>query len=171
MESEISILRSDAPLKTISELLNRNEYIYRYEILDLSIKESNRIVSEYLKIPLATRVLSYKKLRIINDLPCSLEQVYIESEKVLGLEKEDLTNVSLYEKIKELYGYSISKTSEEIKVVKPTLEEKRLLKLDDEEYVSLTTGVSYLDNGSILEYYTLISRYNFFKYKSVNRYE
>lgn len=167
----ISILRSDAPIIGISEIIKSKNYDFEYKVLDLSVQESNRIVSEYLNIPLATKVLSYKKLRVINSIPCSIEKIYIEYEKVKGLEGENLTNIPLSDKLKELYNYEVTRTDEDIRVVKANEEETNMLDLKGDSYVALTTGVSYLKDNSILEYFQIISRYNFFKYRSVEIYE
>ena len=171
MKKEISALRSDSPFKSITDNLIENNFKFEYKILDLSIIESNRIISEYLNIPLASKVLSYKKMRIIEDIPTSIEQVYIEYRKVIGLENINLENKSLYKTLKDMYNYEVHRSEEELLVVKATEEEKELLKLENDDYVNFTRGISYLSNNSILEYYELISRYDFFKYRSVISYE
>lgn len=171
MKNISRIERATIPMTSITENIENKGYEYRYRILDQSIIEATRMVSEKLLIPIASKVFSYKKVRIVENYPKSIEQVYIDANKVPGLEKINLENKSLYKILEKEYGYEVIKNDEEIKIVKANKEEIGLLQLEENDAIMYITGTTYADNLSPLEYYEISSIPEFFIYRSVDKRE
>ena len=140
---------------------------YVYPILDQSVIEANKLISEQLQIPIATRIFSYRKLRIVEGKPRSVEQVYIEYEKVRGIETLPLENRSLYRVLREQFGYDICRNEEEIRIVHASEEEAQLLQVEDDAEILMSTGLTYLDSMKPLEYFQIVAIPSFFKFRSV----
>lgn len=129
--------------------------------------EANKLISEQLQIPIATRIFSYRKLRIVEGKPRSVEQVYIEYEKVRGIETLPLENRSLYRVLREQFGYDICRNEEEIRIVHASEEEAQLLQVEDDAEILMSTGLTYLDSMKPLEYFQIVAIPSFFKFRSV----
>lgn len=127
--------------------------------------EANKLISEQLQIPIATRIFSYRKLRIVEGKPRSVEQVYIEYEKVRGIETLPLENRSLYRVLREQFGYDICRNEEEIRIVHASEEEAQLLQVEDDAEILMSTGLTYLDSMKPLEYFQIVAIPSFFKFR------
>ena len=117
MNDEVYVTRQLDQFESITQALEARGFHYVYPILDQSVIEANKLISEQLQIPIATRIFSYRKLRIVEGKPRSVEQVYIEYEKVRGIETLPLENRSLYRVLREQFGYDICRNEEEIRIV------------------------------------------------------
>ena len=127
MNEEVFVTRQLDQFESITQALEARGFHYTYPILNQSVIEANKLISEQLQIPIATRIFSYRKLRIVEEKPRSIEQVYIEYEKVRGIEALPLENRSLYRVLREQFGYDIRRNEEEIRIVHASEEEARLL--------------------------------------------
>ena len=99
--------------------------------------------------------------------PRSVEQVYIEYEKVRGIETLPLENRSLYRVLREQFGYDICRNEEEIRIVHASEEEAQLLQVEDDAEILMSTGLTYLDSMKPLEYFQIVAIPSFFKFRSV----
>ena len=164
----ISILRDLAVCQSVSEALTKQGLTFEYRILNLEIKEANRFISRMLKISLGTPVLFLRKLRVIEDIPKSIESTYMVYEKVKGVEKEDLEHCSFYELIREKFGYVTQKSEEEILVVTPSPKEQELLQTKDQECLMIR-GTSYVEERIPFEYFEIVAISDFYKFRSVSK--
>ncbi|NCB32304.1 MAG: UTRA domain-containing protein [Erysipelotrichia bacterium] len=164
----IYVIRQLDKFESITESVEALGFSYQYNVLTQSVVEANKMISEMLQIPIATKVFSYRKLRIIEGKPRSLEHTYIEYSKVKNIEKADLENQSLYRYLRENYKYKIGRSEEEIRIVQASEEESQLLKIKNHSEVLMTTGISYLSGVEPFEYSEVIAIPSFFRFRSVN---
>lgn len=66
---DIYILKDLEKFQSITEALKDRGLTCEYRILDKKIIESNRYISRMLKIPLASKVFYFEKLRIVENIP------------------------------------------------------------------------------------------------------
>jgi len=97
------------------------------------------------------KLYNIKRLRLANDVPIAIEEVFIPERYCPRLEAFDLKS-SLYKLLKEEYSFSISYIDNVIEAVKPTKEEKKLLDLPDATPVLRITNTSHNDDGTRLFY-------------------
>lgn len=169
MDSEdIYVIKELDKYVSITEYLKSQELHYRYQILENKIVEANRWIARQLQIPLATKVFSFKKLRIVNDLPKSIDHVYLEYSRVPGIEQLDLSDVSFYAVLKEHFNLQVTRNEEELAIVMPTKEEAELLQLRENEEVLTTKGHTYTSSIQPLEYFEITAVTSFYRFRSVS---
>lgn len=66
MNEEVFVTRQLDQFESITQALEARGFHYTYPILNQSVIEANKLISEQLQIPIATRIFSYRKLRIVH---------------------------------------------------------------------------------------------------------
>lgn len=153
---------------SLTQNLESQKVSFHYVILEKKIIEANRWIAKQLQIPLAAKVFSFTKLRIVEDVPKSIDHVYLSYDKVMGIENIDLNNVSFYAVLKEHFNLQVIRNEEELIISMPNDEEKELLKLGDDEEVLVTKGLTYVDSFEPLEYFEITAVTDFYRYRSVS---
>jgi len=74
------------------------------EVISKKILQGNSIFAAYLNVPIKSRILYLKRLRIINREPLIAENTYLPLDRMPKLENNDFTG-SLYEIIKKEYDF------------------------------------------------------------------
>lgn len=167
MGNEIFVLRNiDSFSSTSSDTLNSQGFSYKYKVLEMSIIESNRYISKALGIPLASRVFSFSKVRIVEGQPKSIEKIYIEYNKIPGIEKMNLGEESFYSIIKKEYGIEINQSEEEILIVEANEKEKQILRLEEDSEVLFIKGTTFIHNHEPFELFEVVSVPDFYKFRS-----
>lgn len=160
------ILRDMERFESITGTLAEQEIRSRHKVLDLEVTESNRYISQKLKIPIASKILYFRKLRLIGGVPKSIERTYVLYDKVRGIEKEDLEGNSFYRILNQRYGYVYRKNEEEILIVEAGEEEKRLLECDDQELMMIK-GTTYNEGPEPFEYFEIVAVSDLYEFRSV----
>lgn len=104
-----------------------------------------------------------KRLRLANELPIAIEEVFIPERYCHGLEAFDLKS-SLYKLLMEEYSLTISYMDSIIEAAKPIKEEKKLLDLSDSTPILRITSISHNDSGTKLFYEKDIYRSDEYNY-------
>ena len=97
------------------------------------------------------KLYNFKRLRLADNIPIAIEEVFIPERYCPGLEAFDLKS-SLYRLLKEEYSLNVSFIDNVIGAAKPSREEKKLLELTDSTPVLRITNLSYNDAGVRLFY-------------------
>lgn len=160
------ILRDMERFESITDTLAEHDIQSRYKVLDLEITESNRYISQKLKIPIASKILYFRKLRLIGGVPKSIERTFVPYDKVPGIEREDLQGQSFYRILNDRYGYVSRKNEEEILIVEAGEEEKRLLECSDQELMMIK-GTTYKEGPEPFEYFEIIAVSDLYEFRSV----
>lgn len=168
--NNINIIRTVGNVASITNSIKEKKYKYEYITLNQTIIEADRIISEKLSLPIASKVFYYNRIRIVENIPVTVEKVFIDANKVKDILDIDLNNKSLYQEIQDLYGYNIKKIKESINISKPNKQIKFLLNLRDDDIV-IEEGNSYLKSGEILEYFLIYSIPGFITFRSVTERE
>lgn len=167
MTDDLFILRNiNAFTTTAGNSLHSKGYSFNYEVLEKSIIESNRYISKALGIPLASKVLCFAKVRIVEDQPKSIEKIYIEYNKIPGIEQLDLSKESFYSIIKREYGLEINQSEEEILIVEANDKETQILGLEEGAEVLLIKGTTFIYDHEPFELFEIVSVPDFYKFRS-----
>jgi DNA-binding GntR family transcriptional regulator len=162
----VFVLRNIDRFASVSEAIISRGYSYKYQVLDMSITESNRLISKALDLPLASKVFCFEKLRIVEDETKSIEKVYIDYKKIPGIEKMDLSNESFYSILKREYGIEINQSEEEILIVEANKKESQILSLQEGSDVLFIKGITCIHDQVPFEYFEIISIPEFYKFRS-----
>ena len=103
------------------------------------------------------------RLRIVDDLPLSVQTAYLPATLCPHLEENDLT-ASLYRLLESRYGLRLWTGQETLRARKATPAEAHLLSIGDEIPVMYTERITYAANGAPVEYLEAVwrgDRYDF----------
>jgi len=167
VKKDVCVLRDIDSFASVTEIISAHNFSYKYKVLECSVQEANRFISKALNIPLASKVLYFQKVRIVEGEPKCIEKVYINYSKVPGIEKLDLAKDSLCEIFKREYGLEVNQREEEILVVDANESEKEILNLKEDSEVLLVKGITYINDHEPLESFESIAVTDFYKFRSV----
>jgi GntR family transcriptional regulator len=110
------------------------------EMRALGMKPSSRIlqsetvpaeadVASRLSVALGAHVFYLRRLRLADDIPVALEQVWLPEQLFPGIEKVDFSRMSLYQVLREQYGVRVSRADEVLEARSASRSEAQLLEV------------------------------------------
>ena len=115
-------------------------------------------VAGYLHIAPGTPVIEIERLRLVQDLPIQLVTTYIPHALCPTLLEADLSEQSLYAFLEQSHGIVIARGHRSIEAVPANEYEARLLQVQRGAPLILLDSVSYLNDGTAVEYYHALHR-------------
>lgn len=115
-------------------------------------------VAKYLEIEPGAEVHYIERLRFVQGEPIVLVDTYIPYVLCPGLGVHDLSAQSLYALLEDEYGLTISRGKRFIEAVAANEREAQLLKVEIDSPMILLDSVTYLADGTPMEYYHAIHR-------------
>ena len=128
------------------------------QVLEHKVLPASNKVAEYLGIPPDTPVVGIKRLRFVADEPIVIVTSYLPFHLCPALADVDLTNRSLYQFLEQECGLMIARGRRTIEAVGANEYEAELLHIDRGAPLILLNSVSYLDDGTPIEYYHAVHR-------------
>lgn len=86
-------------------------------------------VASRLGIPLASPVFHLRRLRLADELPVAIEEVWLSQQLFPGIEQSDFARLSLYQTLRERYGIRVSRADEVIEARSANRHEAELLQI------------------------------------------
>jgi GntR family transcriptional regulator len=131
----------------------------------LSIRQiaATHHIERALELQPGERVYELRRLRIVDDLPLSLQTAYLPAALCPRLEENDLTT-SLYRLLESRYGIRLWTGQETLRARKATPSEAQILTIGDEIPVMYTERITYSASGAPVEYLEAVwrgDRYDF----------
>lgn len=167
MREDVYILRNINSFDSVTDAIISDRYSYKYQVIEQSVQESNRFISRALNIPIASKVFCFQKVGIVEDEPKTIEKVYIDYNKVPGIERLDLGSDTLYSILKKEYGLEMNQIEEEILVVDGNEKETEILNLKEGSEILLLKGITYINSHEPFEYFEIVSVTDFYRFRSV----
>jgi GntR family transcriptional regulator len=133
------------------------------KILHFSKGDVNQDIKELIELKYNEPVYDIKRLRLANDTPVGIEEVFIPEKYCPGIERFDLT-ASLYKLIREEYSHVINYVDHIIEAVRPSSEERKLLDITGNIPLLKTSGVNYTQSGLQLFYERSVYRSDEYNY-------
>lgn len=96
------------------------------------------------------RATFLERLRIVNGEPSVLDKDYLLDPPIHGIPTKEAED-SLYEYLEGNLDLQISYATKEVTVEKPTIEQKKLLNLTDQEMVVAVRSMTYLDDTTLIQ--------------------
>lgn len=128
------------------------------QVLEHRVVPANKKVAGYLGIEPDTTVVEIKRLRFVADEPIVLVTSYLPYHLCPALANADLTNQSLYKFLEQEVGLMIARGRRTIEAVGANEYEAELLRIDRGAPLILLNSVSYLEDGTPIEYYHAVHR-------------
>jgi GntR family transcriptional regulator len=128
------------------------------KVLMFEVQPASSKVSKYLGLESGTPVFCIERLRYVQDEPILLVTTYIPYAICPRLEEYDLSNQSLYAVLEKEFGLVISHGRRTIEAVTANEREALLLRVEENDPLLLLDSVTYLEDGTPIEYYHAIHR-------------
>lgn len=119
---------------------------------------AGRQVAERLQIPVGTPVVVIERLRFVQDEPIQLVTTYIPRDACPALLEVDLTRRSLYAFLEAECGIMIARGRRTVEAVAANEYEAEMLQVKKGAPLILLDSVSYLSDGTPIEYYHALHR-------------
>jgi GntR family transcriptional regulator len=127
--------------------------VLRFEVIPASPK-----VADLLELAAGQNVFVIERLRSVNDDPIVLVTTYLPYHLCPDLERFDLSDQSLYAILEREFGLQISRGRRTIEAVSSNEREAELLGIAQGAPLILLDSVTYLANGTPIEYYHAVHR-------------
>lgn len=150
-------------IMSFSETVRKLGMIPSTRVLEFSQERDCFEVMEMLDIKPDENVFRIKRLRLADENPIAVEEVFIPESLCPDIDKLDLTT-SLYRLLKSNYSIEISYIDNKIEAVKADKENRGLLMLSSSEPVLKISGISYTQEGKKLFYERDIYRADKYNY-------
>jgi GntR family transcriptional regulator len=123
------------------------------QVLEQAIEPASAKLLTILRIEATTPVIKLVRLRFVQDEPIVLVTSYLPYDLCPKLADADLSEQSLYAFLKSEYGLSVASGRRRIDAVAANENEARLLQIEEGAPLLKLDSVSYLDDGTPLEYF------------------
>jgi len=130
----------------------------RTEVLKHQVEPASPKVARYLNLDVGTHVFNIERLRFIDGEPIVLVRTYIPVLLCPSLADYDLSTQSLYAILEGKFGLALSHGRRTIEAVPANEREAHLLDVEKFQPLILLDSVSYLENGTPMEYYHAVHR-------------
>ncbi|MDH7485094.1 MAG: GntR family transcriptional regulator [Anaerolineae bacterium] len=128
------------------------------QVLKREVIPANPKVAAYLGLEPDVPVIVIERLRFIEDEPIVLVTTYLPYELCPEILHEDLSGQSLYACLEKRYGLTIARGRRTIEAVPANEYEAQLLQVEKGTPLVLLDSVSYLEDGTPVEYYHALHR-------------
>lgn len=122
-------------------------------VLEQAIEPAGAKLATALRLEATTPVIKLVRLRFVQDEPIVLVTSYLPYDLCPELVNADLSEQSLYAFLKSAYGLSVASGRRRIESVAASEAEARLLEIEEGAPLLKLDSVSYLQDGTPLEYF------------------
>ncbi len=123
------------------------------KILISKTTKANSFISDKLNIDIGENVYNFLRLRFVQNNSICLVDSHVNSRLCPDLDMSKHKKDSLYNVLEKKYGLSICKAYRSLEPIVAGKEEKELLGIDIGLPMLLICSTSFLEDGSVLEYY------------------
>jgi GntR family transcriptional regulator len=127
-------------------------------VLKQRVMPADQKVAHYLNLAPGTPVIEIERLRFIEGEPIVLVTTYLPHDACARLLQVDLTHQSLYKFLEDECGLLIARGRRTIEAVPANKYEAELLRVEIKAPLILLDSISYLANGTPIEYYHALHR-------------
>ncbi|MCJ7660413.1 MAG: GntR family transcriptional regulator [Anaerolineales bacterium] len=128
------------------------------QVLRHEIVPANAKIARHLGLEQGTLVFVIERLRFVEEVPILLVTTYLPYELCPKLGDYDLSDKSLYAVLEKEFGIKLSHGRRTIEAVAANEREAELLQVDECAPLVLLDSVTYLEDGTSIEYYHAVHR-------------
>ncbi len=150
-------------IMSFSETVKRLGMVPHTRVLEFSEDKDCFDVKQALELEPQEKIYRVKRLRLADDTPIAVEEVFLPEKLCPDINKLDLTR-SLYDLLKNTYSVEISHVDNNIEAIKADKESRQLLMLEAGIPVLKISGTSYTREGRKLFYERDVYRADKYKY-------
>jgi GntR family transcriptional regulator len=128
------------------------------QVLCMEVEPASTNIADLLQLKPEAQVFCIERLRFVDQVPIVLVSTYIPFDLCPDLGKFDLGARSLYEVLEKEFGLVISHGRRTIEAVAANEREAQYLQIEDGDPMILINSVTYMEDGTPMEYYHAIHR-------------
>lgn len=128
------------------------------QVLKQEVAPASPKVATHLSLEPGTQVIKIERLRFVQGEPIVLVTTYLPYALCPEILDEDLSRQSLYILLEQVYGLVIARGRRTLEAVPANEYEAPLLQVEKGAPLVLLNSVSYLDDGTPIEYYHALHR-------------
>jgi GntR family transcriptional regulator len=136
-------------IMSFSDLVKKRGLTPHTHVLQFDKIFAGKDIIGILKLNDGEQIYNIKRLRLANDVPIGIEEVFIPEKFCPNLDRFDLTT-SLYKLFREEYSYTISHVDNTIEASKPSKEEKELLSIHGSTPLLKVSSINFTQSGFML---------------------
>jgi len=136
-------------------------------VLSFTTAPGDAEVAAVLRLPRGGKVLRLKRVRLADSVPMGVETSYLPADRFTNLRKVFDGESSLYQALADRYGIHMFAAEEAAEAGLASAQDARVLGIHPGSAVFLFTRISYLKDGSPIEYVRSVYRGD--RFKIVNR--
>jgi GntR family transcriptional regulator len=133
-------------------------YTPKAQVLRQETTPASQKIADYLQIAPGTSVIAIERLRLVQDVPIQLVTTYIPFSLCPALLDVDLSDQSLYAFLEQTCDVMIAWGHRSIEAVPANEYEARLLRVPKGAPLIMLDSVSFLSDGTAVEYYHALHR-------------
>lgn len=146
-------------------MLNRG-FIPSTQILSIKKLKAKPFLAHKFNLPAGEEMLAIKRLRLVNEMPISIEESFLPEKLAPNIDKIITDNSSLYQILESQYGIVLVKAKTHMQVTFSTESESKLLKIRSESPCILQEAVAYDRNEQEMEFSTSLTRSDIVRFYS-----
>lgn len=138
------------------------------KVINIEQRQVEAAIAKQLNVPVLTPVHYLLRLRMINQEPVMLEQLWAPVNCFPGLEHQDLNNRSVYEIMETEYGISMTNAQRSLEPVIATKFEAELLGIEEGTPLMLEQRLGFDQNANCVEFSKDLYRGDRFRFVMAN---
>ncbi len=127
-------------------------------VLKQEVRTADEETARQLRIPLGERVVYLARLRLANGQPIALEHSHLPARLVPGLERINLTNLSLHQVLEQRFGLPVEHATDVLEISTADADVAELLGIPPGTAVALVNSLDYLADETPLVFNRILHR-------------
>ncbi len=165
--AQSKLTRNLQDLTALSVTAKNNGQTITNKVLSADVIESNKQLTQKLRLPMDHRVHALARLRYLDGEPVTIENSFMDHERFPDLINHNFEEESLYHVIENEYRIQIVKGEERVSIAYATDYEAELLEVEPGTAVFYLSGVTYDETEEPVEYFKSIVRADKMRFSSV----
>ncbi|WP_391203081.1 GntR family transcriptional regulator [Psychrobacillus sp. L4] len=146
-------------------MLNKG-FIPSTRVLSISKVPAKSQLGKRLKVPTGEELISIKRLRLVNEMPISIEESFLQDKLFPGIDKLMKDDVSLYQTLEGYYGIVLVRAKENMQVTFSDETDSKLLKIRSDSPCIFQEQVAFDSKDREIEFSTSLTRSDIVKFYS-----
>jgi len=138
-------------IMSFSETVRKTGLTPSTRVLDFAKEAAHEEIREILGLTDNELIYKIKRLRLADNMPIAIEEIFIPEKYSPNLEEHDL-KASFYRLLREKYSYIITYIDNTTEATKPSIEEKELLGISSGTPILKVKGICHTENEIRLFY-------------------
>jgi GntR family transcriptional regulator len=166
--AEPKIERQTGRLVSFTNGMQRRGLSPGAKVINIEQRQVDAAIAKYLNVPILTLVHYVLRLRMINQEPVMLEQLWAPVNCFPELEQQDLNKRSVYEIMETEYGISMTNAQRSLEPVIATKYEAELLGIEEGTPLMLEQRLGFDQNANCVEFSKDLYRGDRFRFVMAN---